>query len=218
MNTVCRFHQRRKWGTFIFSQAFILLVVFVLSANSAQGQVFYYAGANGCAIRDNGLLVEEEPAIFTTSGFSAKFSFWGSESPWTVDCGLGLDFKGYKQKLDETYIFRFAYLTLPLMFSRQTNGPISFGAGVDLSLLAGTNVRRGLSTYNSIDAAPSLECSYYFSEIAGFQLHFSYGLMPMLDYFDFDNLGNFTKEVHCLKNTSLSLRFIIRITHAKITL
>lgn len=200
-------------GSLIIS---VMLLQFI-APKQAVSQFYFDAGINGCYIRDNNLLEGERPAVRFTSGFSVRLPVFKEENRWALESGLRLDFKGYKQELGVSYNFIFTYLTAPIAFSFEVSKKFRIGAGSDFSKLISTNVRQGLKTYNHADVGLATDLWYVADNSVLLQLHFSYGITPVLDYYSFDNLGNITGEIHGLKNTVLSFRILIPIpnTHAK---
>jgi hypothetical protein len=192
---------------------FIVLAILSLS-RSSQGQVKFnldiLAGPNYNWVRNN-VLFGERPAI----GWYAGLGLTISPSPQWRNISLTLNTllteKGYTQWLGQKNIFKFRYFSNQALVNYYVSPVLTVTAGVDISILMGTNVYRGLETYNNLDAGLLVGLKLFDSKAIAVNMQLVYGLVPMLHYYHIDALGNFTSTIHDLRNTCLSMGLRYRI-------
>jgi hypothetical protein len=95
---------------------------------------------------------------------------------------------------------------------------IAIHTGIELSTLITTNIEKGKETYKNFDLGLVFGLSCFNKKRISCFTRISYGLVPMLDYYEIDDLGNFSEEIHDLKNICLSIGFKINIYNEKIHL
>ncbi len=188
-----------------------------LSVAELNGQVAFVAGGNYSSIR-NTVNIENKAAIFGYHiGASLQYYPFRNLQNVSIVNEFILTQKGYQQDLGEKYRFRFNYLSLPIMIDYSLSNRISVHTGAELSFLTTTNVKRGLDTYNGFDLGIVAGANYRISKRLSAYARLSYGLLPLLDYYEIDELGNFKNEIHDLKNTCLSVGIKYNFYNEKIT-
>lgn len=125
--------------------------------------------------------------------------------------------KGYQQNFGEKYRFRFNYLALPVLIDYVFSKRISVHTGAELSFLAATNVKRGSETYNGFDLGIVAGVNYQLTKRLSCYARLTYGFLPLLDYYEIDELGNFGNKIRDLKNTCLLVGIKYKLYHEKIT-
>lgn len=127
-----------------------------------------------------------------------------------------LNLKGYKQHFDSTYFFRFLYFSVPILARYFLAKDITFDAGVELSELISTNLKQGNKTYNKFDTGIVLGFTCFEKRMINVYSRVTYGLLPMLDYYSFDKLGNFKGKIHDIRNLNISVGIKINFPNEKI--
>ncbi len=207
---------KKYYSLFLLKAMFIVLLLLVY--NNATSQISIKDGMNCCNVRNNQLLQNQQPLFTFHTGFSARFYPFRNMPNLSIQHELLFNRKGYRQNLDKHYIFQFSYVSFPTLLCYTPVEFLSISAGVEFSRLLSTNIREGTETYNRHDIGVILDISYFDNRRIGIYTRITYGLVPMLDYYAFDELGNFTDEIHDLKNICLSVGIIMKIHHAKIPL
>ena len=185
--------------TKLIFQIVLVISLILLSPLKSAAQVAVFGGGNYCTLRNNVFLKNKKPVIASDFGLSVQYHPIKQFEKLSVINELSISRKGYNQDLGATYVFRFNYLALPILINYKLLEPISIQAGVELSSLLSTSIRQGEKTYNNFDTGLSLGLSFQEGPIVSFYVRGVYGLLPMLDYYTFDELGNFTGKIHDLK-------------------
>jgi hypothetical protein len=215
MNSIKAIYSRK---TQIIIQIIILFSSnFLFSVNSVA-QIAVFGGANYCTVRNDVLLKNKKPIIASDLGVSVQYHPLKRIENLSLINELSFSRKGYDQNLEGTYSFRFNYLVLPILINYKLLEPVSVQTGIELSSLLSTSIRQGLKTYNNFDTGLVFGLSFQQGRILSFYLRGVYGLLPMLDYYSFDELGNFTVKIHDLKNMCISVGIKINIYNEKFRL
>jgi len=177
----------------------------------ASAQISIMGGVNYSNVRNNHLL-ENEKAVFTGHyGISFRYYPIKNWSKFSIQNELMFNRKGYQQHLDKTYEFRFNYVSLPVLLSYAPEKYVTINSGIEYSRLISTSVEDGTHTYNRNDVGLILGLTFFDKRRLSIYSRVIYGLVPMLDYYTFDKLGNFTGKIHDLKNTCLSVGIKLNI-------
>jgi hypothetical protein len=107
-------------------------------------------------------------------------------------------------------------LSSPVLINYSLSPQISIQAGVGLSTLISTNIEQGIKTYNDFDLGLALGASCFSNKRISCYSRLTYGLLPMLDYYEIDELGNFKNQIHDLKNICLSIGIKVNLYNEKI--
>ena len=105
---------------------------------------------------------------------------------------------------------------MPILINYSLSTQISIQAGVELSTLISTNIEQGIKTYNNFDTGLALGINCFGDKRISCYSRLTYGLLPMLDYYEIDELGNFKNEIHDLKNVCLSIGIKVNLYNEKI--
>lgn len=179
-----------------------LIAVFSLKAS---GQVAFKVGGNYSTVRNEISLKNIKPIYVSEIGASVQYYPLKEFKKWSLINEFCFSQKGYQQNLSQEYTFRFDYCSFPVLINYAPVKHLSFCTGVELSTLLSTNTTEGLKTYNHFDTGLVLGLSIHQGRIFSFYLRGIYGLLPLLDYYKIDEMGNFKGEIHDLKNMCLSL-------------
>jgi hypothetical protein len=198
----------------IFQIVLVISLILLTSVKSAA-QIAVFGGGNYCTLRNDVLLKNKKPIIASEFGLSFQYHPIKSFEKLSFINELSISQKGYQQNLVRNYSFRFDYLAFPILIDYKLINPLSVQGGVELSKLLSTSMEEGTNTYNNFDAGLVLGLNWRQGRILSFYLRGIYGLVPMLDYYTFDELGNFTGKIHDLKNMCLSAGIKINLFNEK---
>jgi hypothetical protein len=123
----------------------------------------------------------------------------------TVAPQLSFSRTGYCVNADKTYPNTFLYHSLALMIGYAPVSSIAIRAGGYGAVLLDTNIKQGGRTYNFTDAGVLASIGFFEHKKMGVYLEGRRGFKPMLDYFVFDESGNFQGRLHDFYNLSLVL-------------
>lgn len=198
----------------------LVLLFFLLGALSyANAQVAFMAGGNISTIGHKIEIENIKPSLNTQVGFSVQLYPLEKWQRISVLAEPNLVRKGYHQTLDDkTYSFEFNYLSLPVLINYLLSERISINSGLEFDNLFSTNIRRGLKTYNHFDLGLAAGVDYHIWGRFSLYSRFTYGLAPLLDYYQIDEMGNFKKEIHDLKNRCLTVGIKFNLSNEKIYL
>lgn len=188
--------------------------LFLFHSNSSA-QVAVFGGGNYCTLRNDVLLKNKKPIIASEFGLSIQYHPIKGFEKLSVINEMGISQKGYQQNLIRNYTFKFNYLAFPVLIDYKLIKPLSVQGGVELSKLFSTHMEDGTNTYNNFDAGLVLGLGWRQGRILSFYLRGIYGLVPMLDYYTFDELGNITGKIHDLKNMCVSAGIKINLFNEK---
>lgn len=200
-----------------FSIAIIIGLTFICHGKS-NAQIAITAGGNYSDIRSNISLENKKPIVGYQLGGSLQYYPFKKFPNISIINEINYNQKGYHQDFEKNYSFRFNYLSLPVLIDYSLSKAISLQAGVEFSTLISTNVEQGMKTYNHFDCGPALGINYFSGKAISCFSRFTYGLLPILDYYEIDELGNFKSEIHDLKNICFSVGIKYNLYNEKIPL
>jgi len=201
----------------IFQIVAIISLIFFCHKKS-EAQIAFAVGGNYSNIRSNLSLENKKPIIGYNFGVAVQYYPFKKFQKISMLNELEFVQKGYQQDFTENYSFRFNYLSLPILINYSLSTQISIQAGVELSTLISTNIEQGTKTYNNFDTGLALGINCFGDKRISCFSRFTYGLLPMLDYYEIDELGNFKNEIHDLKNICLSIGIKVNLYNEKILL
>lgn len=195
----------------------ILVVLVIYNSFQSKAQFMVFTGVNSVNVKNDGLLQNQQPTYGVHFGFAMRHYSLDSLKKFSVQYELSFNQKGYQQKLDEVYFRRFNYISAPLLINYSPIESITLSTGFETSYLLFTNAVQGYKTYNRFDVGVVLGLSVLENRRLSVYTRFTYGLVPMLDYYTFDELGNFTDEIHDLQNLCFTFGLKFNIIHEKIS-
>lgn len=202
----------------LFFQIVTIVSLIFFCHEKSKAQIAFVAGGNYSNIRSNLSLENKKPIIGYNFGVSVHYYPFKKFQKISMLNELEFVQKGYQQDFSENYSFRFNYLSLPILINYSLSTQISIQAGVELSTLISTNIEQGTKTYNNFDTGLVLGINCFGDKRISCFSRFTYGLLPMLDYYEIDELGNFKNEIHDLKNICLSVGIKVNLRNEKILL
>jgi hypothetical protein len=193
----------------------LFIGLFSILLNTATAQVALMAGMNFSNVMENHLLENPEFNLSYHWGASVRVFPFKNIPKLSFEIEMLLNRKGYHQHYDSTYNFRFTYSSMPLLMRYSLAKNITLDAGVEISRLFSTNIKQGKKTYNNFDTGIVLGFTGFESKLINIYSRVTYGLLPMLDYYSFDKLGNFTGKIHDIRNLNISVGIKINLSHEK---
>lgn len=194
----------------------IIISILSLFYHNGFAQVGVVGGLNYCNVRNDNVLKNTKSIFTYQMGVTFNFYPFKSFSDLSIKNEFLFTEKGYKQELNKTYTFHFDYLSYSLLANYHLSENFSIEAGGYISELINTNVKQGLKTYNTTDAGLVLGLTFLERKTVSLNSKINYGLIPMLNYYNIDNRGNFTGEINDLKNICFSLGISLNVYNEKI--
>ena len=194
----------------IFQIAIFISLTFICNSVS-KAQLSFIAGGNYSNVRSNISLENKGPIAGYNFGLSYQYYPFKGFRKISILNELVYNRKGYRQDFEKEYTSRFNYLSLPVLVNYSLSKDFAIQSGFEMSKLIATNIEQGLDTYNNFDVGLVFGISYLKSKRLSCYSRFTYGLLPMLDYYNIDELGNFKNEIHDVKNVcfSIGIKFIL---------
>jgi len=200
-----------------FQTAIFISLTFMCHEKS-KAQIAFIAGGNYSNIRSNVSLENKKPIVGYSFGLSVQYYPFKKFQNISILNELDFTQKGYQQDFEKKYSFKFNYLSLPVLVNYSLSKRISIQTGVEISKLISTNIKQGINTYNGFDLGLVLGVNCFSSKRFSCFSRFTYGLLPLLDYYVIDDLGNFKNEIHDLKNICLSIGIKFNLYDEKISI
>ncbi|MDE5423113.1 PorT family protein [Ancylomarina sp. DW003] len=197
---------------------FIFLALILATNIESKAQVAILASGNYCNIRSDISLENKESLLGYNLGLSIQYYPIKKFKNVSIITEVVYNRKGYQQQFEKNYQFKFNYLSLPILVNYSLSNNIAMHSGIELSTLITTNIAKGKETYKNFDLGLVFGLSCFNKKRISCFSRITYGLTPMLDYYEIDDLGNFSREIHDLKNICLSIGFKINIYNEKIRL
>ncbi|MFV0376365.1 MAG: outer membrane beta-barrel protein [Mangrovibacterium sp.] len=194
----------------------LVFVLLIISNAKAGAQVAIVSGVNLSTVRSQITLENKKPIWGYHSGFHFQYYPFQNFQNISIINGVELYRKGYRQDFGENYDSRFWYWTFPVLLNYSFSDQFALQAGAELSALSFTNIKQSSETYNHFDTGLALGVSFFNNKRVSCYAMCVYGLLPMLDYYEIDELGNFTRELHDMKNLSFSMGVKINLYNEKI--
>ena len=196
----------------------LLLGMAFLFSEKAMSQHAVMGGVNFSYVRNSDVLKNQVPIIANHFGSSIRCYPFKKLHSLSVQSELLFSQKGYAQKLDEYYPVRFNYLSCTMLLNYSPVDNFSINTGAEVSGLLSTNVVGGMRTYNKSDIGLVLGIGCLENHRISLYARAIYGLIPTLNYYSFDKLGNFTGDIHDLNNMTISAGIKINLYNEKIYL
>lgn len=207
------------------SQIKILILLFCgLFVSRASAQFGIIAGATMSNVQHNNLLLDEKeipnnrPLFGYFTGLSCQFYPLKSAENVSFILELLMSQKGYKQKFaNTTFVKRMNYITLPVMANYVVNKKISIHGGLEFAgwMRSPKLFKEADNTYNDFDLSVLLGAGYNFRKNWHIFSRLNYGLLPTLNYYKIDEIGNIT-PVKDIRNINLMIGIKFNFIYEKI--
>lgn len=197
----------------------IIVGFILLFSYSLNAQISVKVGGSYNTINDAGILDNKEPMFSSLFGASIRLHPFKETSKFSIESGLLIQRKGYIQELDnEKYNLTLNYMTIPAVLNYKPNTRFSVFGGIAFNHLVNTSRKRGNDTYTQNDVALNLGVNLLEHKKLNIFIRGAYGLIPIIDYYKIDKLGNFTNKIDKFNTVSFSLGLKINIYDEKIKL
>ena len=202
----------------ILFQLFIFIALVLFFKVEAKAQMAIHGSANYSNVRNDVSLKNKEPGLGYNLGLLFQYYPIKKFKNISVINEVNYSRKGYQQDFEKNYRFKFNYLSFPVLVNYSLSDQFSIYTGVELSELISTNIEKGRETYNEFDLGLVFGLSWLNKKRISCYSRITYGMIPMLDYYEIDELGNFNREIHDLKNVCLSIGIKFNFYNEKILL
>jgi hypothetical protein len=169
-------------------------------------------GVNVCKVRSS-YLKNDRAAVGFHAGLSMAYHPFKSFEVMSFEHELLFNYKGYKQELDKVYDLYYGYVSGSFLLKFKTGKVIHLKTGLELSQLVYASVQDRYDTFNKTDLGIILGISFLESNPFNFYIRGTYGLLPMLDYYDIDAEGAFHGKIHDIRNNTLSIGVKYNFVH-----
>ncbi len=193
----------------------VALIIFFDTKTKAQ--IALHSNMSYSKIRNDVSIENKKALLGYNYGIAVQYYPFRNAQKLSVINEFNFSRKGYRQNFEEEYEFKFDYLSFPILVDYSLFHNISLQTGVELSQMIDANIEGWKDTYNKFDLGLVLGTSYYYKKKWSLYIRFTYGVLPILDYYNIDDLGNFNGKIHDLKNISVALGIKFNITNEKIT-
>lgn len=183
-----------------------------------QAQVAFMAGMNYSDIRNETFIPGKKGIFGSRLGFSVQYQPFRCAERISVINEFNYEQRGYRQHLDQTYKRRFDYLTFSVLMDYKLVKSVSLQGGVEFAGLVKSNIKYWDKTYNDFDFGFVFGTEFKIMRKISVAPKLTYGLLPMLDYYDIDEMGTFRKNIHDLRNITWSVGLKFYLYNEKIKL
>ncbi len=198
--------------------SFILLSFGFFIPVESEAQVAVIGGGNLSTVRSE-VTLENKKAIFGYHfGYQLQYYPVKSLEKWSLINELIFTRKGYMQQFEKDYDFHFNYLAVPVLMNYSPISFLSVQGGVEFSKMISTNIKQGLKTYNTFDVGLVFGITAFDNKRISIYSRVTYGLLPMLDYVEMDEIGNFTGDINDIHNLCYLLGIRIKLSNEKVKL
>ena len=199
------------------TKALMIIALIILFTKNSQAQIAIHANTSYSNIRNDISIENKEPLFGYNWGIAVQYYPFRNAENLSVINEFNFSRKGYRQNFEEDYNFKFDYLSFPILIDYSLSDNISLQTGVELSQMIGSNIEGWKDTYNKFDLGLVLGTSFFNRKKWNLYARFTYGVQPVLDYYEIDDLGNFKDKIHDLKNISIAIGIKFNITNEKIS-
>lgn len=182
----------------------IYMFIFLYASLVCQAQFSAMTGVNFCKVRSS-YLKNDRAAVGFQAGLSIAYHPVKNLKVMSFEHELLFNYKGYRQDLDKNYNLYYGYVSGSFLIKFKTGNIVHLRTGLELSELVYASVEDRYDTFNKTDLGVILGISFFESKPVSFYIRGSYGLLPMLDYYDIDAYGAFHGKIHDIRNNTLSL-------------
>jgi hypothetical protein len=193
----------------------LLAGILSIASESASAQVSLIGGLNITGIRNDDLLENEKIRADFHAGWAFRVYPFRRQPDLSIQNMVVYSRKGYRQKPEEEYLFRFHYLSFPVLLNYDISNNISMSAGVEPCALIWSNVNNWYNTYDVFDLGLIFVFTCFDHRRISAYSEVSYGLLNILDYYTFDEYGNILGEIHDLRNICISIGLKFNFSNEK---
>lgn len=170
---------------------FVSILLFSSIALPLQSQVGLFLGAGTSYVTHDQKIQGAQNSFHPYVGASVELPPFQNNSRFSLRESFVFNFKGYKQEsLGLTYVNRFLYSSIQSQILCELWPYLGVFAGMEVSFLIPNENQRDLD-YRKIDLGWQVGIDLFKRNLFGAMLSYTHGLLPQLEYYDFDEFGNF---------------------------
>ncbi|WP_194975618.1 outer membrane beta-barrel protein [Aquiflexum lacus] len=196
----------------------LLTIVFSLLAFSQiYGQVGLMVGPNYSNVRHNGILENSRGKLNFHYGVILAFHPFANTPELSFKTDLMVLTKGYQQNLSgEDFNLNLSFLSFAPMVRYELSEGFHVHTGIELNILAGSNVNEGLQTYRNSERAVFLGLDLFSDKFLSIFTRASFGLSPMLDYYEIHPIDGIQGQLRDIYTTTVLIGIQLNIYNEKI--
>jgi hypothetical protein len=197
---------------------FIVVTFFVFFIQIPEGfaQVGMMVGTNYSNVRHDGILGKTQGQMSLHLGVNIEVVPLRNIPNLSIRTDLLLIQKGYTLRIDGTrYRANIEYGSFAPMFKYAIMEDFSIHSGVEFNRFMGSNVGEDV-TFRKNEKALFLGIDLFNSKRLSFYTRASFGLTPVLEYYDIDPIEGIQGRISDLYTTTIMLGLQLNIHHEKI--
>lgn len=195
----------------------LTIILSLLAFSQIYGQVGLMLGPNYSTVRHNNLLENQNGKLNFHYGVNVAFNPFPSTPELSFKTDLMMVTKGYSQNLSgEDFNLNLTFLSFAPMVRYELSEGFHFHTGIELNVLAGSNVNQGLQTYRNSERAVFLGLDLFANKFFSIFSRASFGLSPMLDYYDIHPIDGIQGELRDIYTTTVLFGIQLNIYNEKI--
>ncbi|WP_373522702.1 hypothetical protein [Aquiflexum sp.] len=197
--------------------AFLIIILSLLAFSQIYGQVGLMMGPNYSTVRHSGILENQRGKMNFHYGVNVAFYPFANTPELSFKTDLLVVTKGYQQNLSgEDFNLNLSFLSFAPMVRYELSQGFHFHTGIELNILAGSNVNEGLQTYRNSERAVFLGLDLFSDKYLSIFTRASFGLSPMLDYYDIHPIDGIQGQLRDIYTTTVLIGIQLNIYNEKI--
>lgn len=188
-----------------------------MAFSQIYGQVGLMMGPNYSNVRHNGILENARGKLNFHYGVNLAFNPFANTPELSFKTDLMVVTKGYQQNFSgEDFNLNLSFLSFAPMVRYELSQGFHFHTGIELNILAGSNVNEGLQTYRNSERAVFLGLDLFSDKYLSIFTRASFGLSPMLDYYDIHPIDGIQSQLKDIYSTTFLIGLQLNIYNEKI--
>lgn len=201
-----------KGKILLFSFCFL-----IIATSGTKAQIGLMMGPNYSSVRHNNILENSQGKINYQYGFNLAFYPISSLPELSLKTDMMVVTKGHQQNLSgENFKTNLTYLSFAPMVRYELANGFHVHSGLELNSLTSSNVNEGLQTYQNSERAVFLGFDVMADKVFSFFLRSSFGLSPMLDYYDIHPIDGIQGSMKDIYSTTVLFGLQINLYNEKI--
>jgi len=195
----------------------LAILLMAIAFSQSFGQVGIMLGPNYSSVRHNNLLENQSGKLNFHYGVNVAFHPFPSTPELSFKTDLMVVTKGYQQNLSgEDFNLNLTFFSFSPMVRYELLEGFHIHTGLELNSLAGSNVKEGLQTYQKSERAVFLGLDLFSNKLFSMYTRASFGLSPMLDYYDIDPIDGIQGRLRDIYSTTILIGLQLNIYNEKI--
>lgn len=190
----------------MFKYSILIVLSYLLTDTCLMAQVSFQAAASYNNIWDAKRVKNKLGLFGYRMGLTVEFKF-AKMNRSSVKTGILMDLKGYKQKFDSTFKFNLRYTSIPLQYLIRIHKELQAQIGVEMGFLVGVRSNTPNAIFNGFNTDLEMGLNYRIEKNLNYFCQANLGLIPLINYYELDKLGNFVKRTHDIRFWSVLIGF-----------